>query len=112
MRILVIGAGGVGSAALGIAARRGFFEHLVVADFDPARVSHALGAVAGDARFSGAQVDASDVPAMVALISEQRITHVLNAVDPRFVMPIFTACFQAGSEPPSTALSTWLTKPQ
>src|SRR5215208_6520121 len=35
MRILVIGAGGVGSAAIGIADRRAFFEHLVVADYDP-----------------------------------------------------------------------------
>ncbi|HEX5828069.1 MAG TPA: saccharopine dehydrogenase C-terminal domain-containing protein [Candidatus Limnocylindrales bacterium] len=96
MRILVIGAGGVGSAAVGIAARRSFFEHMVVADYDPARVEHALAQVAGDARFSGARVDASDVAAMVALIRERGITHVLNAVDPRFVMPIFDACFEAG----------------
>ena len=34
--------------------------------------------------------------AIVALIREHRITHVLNAVDPRFVMPIFDACFAAG----------------
>ena len=96
MRILVIGAGGVGSAAVGIAARRDFFEHLVVADYDPARVEHALAQVAGDARFSGARVDASNVDAMVALIREHLITHVLNAVDPRFVMPIFDACGAAG----------------
>ena len=62
MRILVIGAGGVGSAAVGIADRRAFFEHLVVADYDPARVAAALGQVEGDVRFSGAQVDASDRP--------------------------------------------------
>ena len=95
MRILVIGAGGVGTAAVAIAARRGFFEHVVVADYDPARVAHALAQVAGDARFSGARVDASNVDAMAALIREQRITHVLNAVDPRFVMPIFDACAAA-----------------
>ena len=96
MRILVIGAGGVGSAAVGIADRRAFFEHLVVADYDPARVTAALAQVEGDARFSGARVDASDRAAIVALIHEHRITHVLNAVDPRFVMPIFDACFEAG----------------
>jgi len=105
MRILVIGAGGVGSAAVGIAARRGFFEHLVVADYDPARVEHALARVAGDARFSGAQVDASNVDAMVALIREHQVTHVLNAVDPRFVMPIFDACFAAGVDYMDMAMS-------
>ena len=105
MRILVIGAGGVGSAAVGIAARRGFFEHMVVADYDPARVEHALTQVAGDARFSGAQVDASDVEAMVALIREHRISHVLNAVDPRFVMPIFDASFAAGIDYMDMAMS-------
>ena len=82
MRILVIGAGGVGSAAVGIADRRAFFEHLVVADYDPARVTAALAQVEGDARFSGARVDASDRAAIVALIREHRISHVLNAVDP------------------------------
>ncbi len=96
MRILVIGAGGVGSAAVAIAARRSFFEHLVVADYDPARVERALAQVARDARFSGAQADASDADALVALIKDHRISHVLNAVDPRFVMPIFNACFAAG----------------
>ena len=96
MRILVVGAGGVGTAAVAIAARRDFFEHMVVADYDPARVDHALAQVAGDMRFSGARVDASSVEAMVALIREERVTHVLNAVDPRFVMPIFDACFEAG----------------
>ena len=96
MRILVVGAGGVGTAAVAIAARRGFFDHMVVADHDPVRVEHALAQVAGDARFSGARVDASNVDALAALIHEERISHVLNAVDPRFVMPIFDACASAG----------------
>jgi saccharopine dehydrogenase (NAD+, L-lysine forming) len=96
MRILVIGAGGVGSAVVGIAARRTFFEQLVVADYDPARVTAALAQVAGDDRFGGAQVDASDRASIVALIERHGVTHVLNAVDPRFVMPIFDACFEAG----------------
>jgi saccharopine dehydrogenase (NAD+, L-lysine-forming) len=80
VRILVIGAGGVGTAAVAIAARRGFFEHMVVADYDPARVEHALGQVAGDARFSGARVDASREASIVALIHEHGITHVLMSL--------------------------------
>lgn len=105
MRILVIGAGGVGTAAVAIAARRGFFEQMVVADYDPARVENALAQVVGDTRFSGARVDASNADAMVALIREHRITHVLNAVDPRFVMPIFDACLAADVDYMDMAMS-------
>ncbi len=105
MRILVVGAGGVGTAVVAIAARRGFFEHLVVADHDAARVERALAQVTGDPRFSGAGVDASDVASIVALIREWRVTHVLNAVDPRFVMPIFDACHEAGVDYLDMAMS-------
>jgi saccharopine dehydrogenase (NAD+, L-lysine forming) len=105
MRILVIGAGGVGTAAVAVAARRDFFEQVVVADYDPARVEHALAPVAGDTRFTGARVDASDRDSMVALIRAHGITHVLNAVDPRFVMPIFDAAFTAGVDYMDMAMS-------
>ena len=94
MRILVIGAGGVGSAFVPIALRRSFFEHIVIADYDLGRADAAV-ARAADPRVSAAQVDASKADAVAALIREQRITHVLNAVDPRFVMPIFEGCAAA-----------------
>jgi saccharopine dehydrogenase-like NADP-dependent oxidoreductase len=96
MRILILGAGGVGSAAARIAVRRSFFETLVVADYDPSRPD-ALVAELGDARLSAAQVDASRSESVADLIREHDITHVLNAVDPRFVMPIFDGCFAAGA---------------
>jgi saccharopine dehydrogenase (NAD+, L-lysine-forming) len=104
MRILVIGAGGVGSAVVPIAARRSFFEHMVVADYDQARAERAVAAVA-DPRFSAARIDASDAGAVEALCREQRITHVLNAVDPRFVMPIFDGAFRAGAHYLDMAMS-------
>ena len=61
MRILVIGAGGVGTAAAGIAARRTFYEHVVVADHDPARARRAA-AIGGD-RFTAVHLDASSAAA-------------------------------------------------
>ena len=109
MRILVVGAGGVGTAAVAIAARRDFFEHMVVADYDQRRVDHALGQVAGDARFSGCRIDASSVESIVGVIRDNAVTHVLNAVDPRFVMPIFDACAAAGVNYMDMAMS--LSKP-
>ncbi|AXO33318.1 saccharopine dehydrogenase family protein [Micromonospora sp. B006] len=103
MRILLVGAGGVGSAAVSIAARRTFFELMVVADHDPARAARAV-AGHGD-RIAAATVDASSADAVAALCREHRITHVLNAVDPRFVMPIFDGAFAAGADYLDMAMS-------
>jgi saccharopine dehydrogenase-like NADP-dependent oxidoreductase len=96
MRILLLGAGGVGGAVVPIAARRSFFEHMVVADYDLARAER-VAARAADGRFSAVRVDASDAAAVEALCRAERITHVLNAVDPRFVLPIFDGAFRAGA---------------
>jgi saccharopine dehydrogenase (NAD+, L-lysine forming) len=95
MRILIIGAGGVGSAAARIARRRSFYDGILIADYDPAR-PQALVAELDDPRFAAAQVDASRSESVADLIRENDITHVLNAVDPRFVMPIFDGCYAAG----------------
>jgi saccharopine dehydrogenase (NAD+, L-lysine forming) len=105
MRILVVGAGGVGSAVAPIAARRDFFEHIVVADYDVARAEQVVARLGGDPRFSAARVDASRVDDVAALVREHRITHVLNAVDPRFVMPIFEGAFAAGADYLDMAMS-------
>jgi saccharopine dehydrogenase-like NADP-dependent oxidoreductase len=104
MRILVIGAGGVGSAFVPTALRRDFFEHIVVADYDAARAD-AVAAKAADPRVSAARVDASNREPVAGLIREHHITHVLNAVDPRFVMPIFDACLAAGADYLDMAMS-------
>jgi saccharopine dehydrogenase (NAD+, L-lysine forming) len=108
MRILVVGAGGVGSAFVAIAARRDFFEQVVVADYDPRRAQRAVDSV-GDPRFVAASVDASSVEGVAGLAWESGCTHVLNAVDPRFVMPIFSGAFSAGVDYLDMAMS--LSKP-
>jgi len=104
MRILMVGAGGVGSAAAAVATRRDFFESWVVADYDFDRARRAV-AITGDARFSAAQVDAASAQAIMGLCREHRITHVLNAVDPRFVMPIFDGAFSGGAHYLDMAMS-------
>ncbi|MEU7869622.1 saccharopine dehydrogenase C-terminal domain-containing protein [Dactylosporangium sp. NPDC049140] len=104
MRLLIVGAGGVGSAAVRIAARREFLEHCVVADQDPNRAEAAVSFV-DDPRFVAAALDASSAPAVAQLCRSLRITHVLNAVDPRFVMPVFTGAFEAGAHYVDMAMS-------
>src|SRR5438477_176184 len=97
MRILVVGSGGVGAAFAPIAARRDFYERIVFADHHQDRGRSVVERYdKGTGRFSGATVDASDPTAITELCRVEGITHVLNAVDPRFVMPIFTGAFGAG----------------
>jgi saccharopine dehydrogenase-like NADP-dependent oxidoreductase len=105
MRILVVGAGGVGSAVVPIAARREFFERLVIADYDASRAERAAARLGDDRRFVPARVDASSADDVAALCRAHDITHVLNAVDPRFVMSIFEGAFAAGADYLDMAMS-------
>jgi saccharopine dehydrogenase (NAD+, L-lysine forming) len=102
MRILLVGAGGVGAAFASIAARRDFFEAIVVADHDLASAERAA---ATDERYTAAQVDASSADSVAALCREHGVTHVMNAVDPRFVMPIFEGARAAGADYLDMAMS-------
>jgi saccharopine dehydrogenase-like NADP-dependent oxidoreductase len=95
MRVLVVGAGGVGAAFAAIAQRRPVFKHVALADLSPARVHDVVAGLGEADRFSAERVDASDCDALVKLIERVRPDAVLNACDPRFNEPIFDACFTA-----------------
>jgi saccharopine dehydrogenase (NAD+, L-lysine forming) len=95
MRVLVIGAGGVGAAFAAIAQRRPRFEHVQLADVSATRAHDGVARLGEPDRFSAACVDASDREALLALIESARPDAVLNACDPRFNEPIFDAAFQA-----------------
>ena len=94
MRVLVVGAGGVGSAFAHIAARRGSFEKVVIADYDRERAEKAASVAES---FSGVKIDASNETSIAELIKAENCDAVLNAVDPRFVMPIYKAALAAGA---------------
>lgn len=104
MRILLIGAGGVGAAFCSIAVRRDFFDAIVVADYDEDRARRAAESV-GDARFIAARVNATSAEAVADLVRTHGITHVMNAVDPRFVMPIFDGALAGGADYLDMAMS-------
>jgi len=95
MRVLVVGAGGVGSAIVSIAARRNVFEHLVVADVDAERATRAA-ARTGAAHVVGTRVDASSKFDVIELARTSRADVIVNACDPRFNPPIFDAALEAG----------------
>src|SRR4051794_34170295 len=95
MRILVLGAGGGGAEMASTAARRDFFDAMVLADIDPERAA-AAAATADDGRFSGVGGDASDQAAVEQLIADTKADVIVNACDPRFNEPIFFAAGDRG----------------
>jgi saccharopine dehydrogenase-like NADP-dependent oxidoreductase len=97
LNILVIGAGGVGTAFARIAQRRDFFDRIILGDLDVARASTSVESLGEPDRFDAARIDATDTHSLAALIRALRADAVLNAVDPRFVVPVFDACLRAGA---------------
>jgi len=98
MRVLVVGAGGVGSAFVAIASKREAYSHITVADID---VTKAEGAVATATSAEGnrivsAFIDASSEDSVAELARSMQADIILNACDPRFNPPIFSGAFAAG----------------
>jgi saccharopine dehydrogenase-like NADP-dependent oxidoreductase len=109
MRILLVGAGGVGNSIAKIAAERDFFETMIVSDYDITRAEatiawiEAKGLAKG--RFVAARIDASDPSSVTAVATEHGATHVMNAVEPKFVPTIFAGALAAGADYLDMAMS-------
>jgi saccharopine dehydrogenase (NAD+, L-lysine-forming) len=95
VKVLVVGAGGVGAAFAAIAQRREVFAHVVLADVALERAQAAVGRLGEPDRFTAERVDASSREELVELIARVQPDAVLNACDPRFNEPIFAACYDA-----------------
>ncbi|HWR85455.1 MAG TPA: saccharopine dehydrogenase C-terminal domain-containing protein [Rhodoglobus sp.] len=109
MRILLVGAGGVGDAIAKIAARRDFFETMIVSDYDLSRAERTIAWLDGRdenrGRFVPARIDASDPENVAAVAREHGATHVMNAVEPKFVPTIFAGALAAGADYLDMAMS-------
>jgi saccharopine dehydrogenase-like NADP-dependent oxidoreductase len=95
MRVLVVGAGGVGAAFAAIAQRRAVFEQVILADLALERAQAAAERLGEPDRFIAELLDASDQAQLVEMIGRVKPDAVLNATDPRFNEPIFNAAFEA-----------------
>lgn len=117
MRILLVGAGGVGDAIVKIAANRNFYEQIVVSDYDLSRAEKSVAWVAANrdstvaAKFVADSVDASNPANVAELARKHHITHVMNAVEPKFVQSIFEGALQAGANYMDMAMSLSHTHP-
>jgi len=110
MRILLVGAGGVGNAIAKIAARRTFFETMIVCDFDLARAEATIAWIEAKhgpqgSRFVAAKIDASSPDDVAAVATAHAVTHVMNAVEPKFVPTIFAGALAAGADYLDMAMS-------
>jgi saccharopine dehydrogenase (NAD+, L-lysine forming) len=95
MRVLLVGAGGVGSAIAIAANTSEGLDRVVVTDLDRDRATRAIAGL-DEGRFEARALDASDAGAIAALARAEEIDIVVNACDPRLNPPIFHAAFDAG----------------
>ena len=99
MRLLIIGAGGVGTSAAQIIKRAGeggrWAEKVILADYNLARAKQ-VAALLDEDRFAADQIDGRSPESIRAAITKHDITFVLNAVEPTLNETIFDTCFDAG----------------
>ena len=102
MRILLVGAGGVGDAIAKVAATRSFYDIFIVSDNDFSRAEKTVewirnrhGAEVAS-KFLAAKLDASHAANVVDLARNHNVTHLINAVEPRFLPTIFSGAYTAG----------------
>jgi len=111
MRILLVGAGGVGDAIAKIAARRSFYEQIVVTDYDISRAQRTVDWIASKhgsevaGRFAVDAIDASDPDSVADVARRHGASHVMNAVEPKFVPTIFAGALAAGADYLDMAMS-------
>ncbi len=111
MRILLVGAGGVGDAIAKIAATRSFYDIFIVSDYDFARAEATIAWIRARhgeqvaSKFLAAKIDASQAAVVAELCLNHKVTHLINAVEPKFVPTIFSAAYTAGVNYLDMALS-------
>lgn len=95
-RILIIGAGGVGTVvAKKVAQNSDVFTHIMLASRTKEKCDR-IAAEIKEVRIETAQVDADNVPELVALFKEWKPDLVINVALPYQDLSIMDACLEAG----------------
>ena len=105
MKVMLVGVGGVGEAIAVVAKERPWLERMVLADLDLARAGEVATKLADPRRFPVEPVDASNPVQIADLARRYEVDVIVNAVEPRYDMPIFDAAFEAGCTYLDTAMS-------
>lgn len=96
MKVLLVGLGTVGEAIARLSAGRPWLEQMVLADDDLDRVREIAAEIGDESSHPTERIDASDAGAVEGLARRYGVDLVMNAVDPRFVMPVFEGALAAG----------------
>ncbi len=100
MRLLVIGAGGVGQS-VAMLIKKGeenagnWLDLMVLADINLERAKE-VAKLAADPRFIPERLDAGDKEAVKAMVKKHNCNFILNVVAPSFDESIFDAAYEAG----------------
>ncbi|MEA4923344.1 MAG: saccharopine dehydrogenase NADP-binding domain-containing protein, partial [Eubacteriaceae bacterium] len=101
MKLLIIGAGGVGTSAAKIIQLQGkegeWAEKVVIADYNEARAKTVAEDICGGGRFVAEKINARDPENIKAIMKKHEITWVMNAVEPDFNQNIFDTCLEMKS---------------
>ena len=99
MKLLIIGAGGVGTSAAQIIKRAGdegdWAKKIVISDYNLERAEEVV-AQLGQDRFVAEKIDARSAESITEVIKKHEIEFVMNAVEPIFNESIFDTCFENG----------------
>jgi len=95
MKVLLIGAGGVGEAIAVIASKRSWLDQLVICDYNTNRAYEVQAKLGNPERFPVEFVDASNQEQIQELAKKYDVDLIMNSVDPVFNIPIFEAAFNA-----------------
>ena len=93
MKVLVVGAGGVGEAIARMAKPREWVEQMVLADYDLDRLKEVQAKLGDDNSFPVEFIDASKQDMIEELARKYGVNLIMNAVDPVYNEKIFDAAF-------------------
>ena len=96
MKVLVVGAGGVGEAIARMAKPRAWVEQMVLADYNLERAKEVQAKLGDDQRFPVEFIDASKQEMVEELARKYGVNLIMNAVDPVYNEKVFDAAFNVG----------------
>jgi saccharopine dehydrogenase (NAD+, L-lysine forming) len=96
MKVLLVGAGGVGEAIAVIAKERKWLEKMVLADYNKKRAEEVQTHLGDKNRFPVEFIDASSQPSVEELARRYKVDLIMNSVDPIFNKQIFDAAYNVG----------------
>lgn len=96
MKVLLVGAGGVGETIAVLAKEREWVEQIILADYNKARAEEVQKRLGDPERFPTEFVDANRQKNVESLARKYGVELIMNAVDPVFNEKIFDAAYNVG----------------